>query len=141
MTTTPPRVRVGEHEIELVIPESLGQCAELVQATAYNETRGAAACLAACWRGMGRPKASLRDNRYDVLVFGQRVLDELLGRGVSLRQVLAAGQEAFGLVYDAVPKEPDVEEAEGNFEGEEGSTSPSSTSSDGSGSASEDSAA
>lgn len=114
---------VGRHQVRLEVPDSFALRHELVAAAADNPARAFAACLGACWKGAGRPKASYTASKYDPLVYGGAVIDELAGRGATMREIMAAGAAAFKLMAPTIVSEREVADREGFSGGEGVSTS------------------
>lgn len=114
------QARVGDQVVDLKPPGSYAIRSEIVAAYAVNWRRGAAAALAACWKSSGRPKTRYSQCDYSPLLFGGRVLDELIERGVPAEDVFAAGIKAFSLISGTLVSEEEVREAEGFTERSEG---------------------
>ncbi len=111
----PPTVKVGQREFALVLPKSLQLRYDLVEGFATNRERASFACLAACWSGMGRPKAKYEDS-YNVLRWGGDVADELFERGVPRDEAAIAASWAFVKVGQSLPELQRLEAAEKNSE-------------------------
>ena len=109
----PATVRVGQREFALALPKSLQLRYDLVTAFATNRERASFACLAACWSGMGRPKARYEDS-YSVFKWGGDVADELFERGVSREEIAIAASWAFVVIVRSLPDLQRLEAAEKN---------------------------
>jgi hypothetical protein len=118
--TTPTTVQIGDRKVPLTVPASMASRYDVLISYTKSPTRAAHAALGLCWTGPGRPKAAAS---YDVCEYGGRVMDELCARGVSPVQSMAAAIVAFNLAIEGLVTESEVEDREGNFEGQEGSTS------------------
>lgn len=112
------KVQLGAHELELRPPPSVTVRYEIAAARspgARAPHRALAAALAVCcpqvaaWVG-GPPFDG------DVLAYGARVLDHLINEGARLREVLAAGREAWSLCAGSLPDEAEVQ-ATADFSG------------------------
>jgi hypothetical protein len=115
-----PRVTLGGQEIELGKPESFGVRAEIARAAGANWARGCAAALAACWRGKDRPKTTYASCDYNPLVFGLRVIDELVARGIPYDSIVSAGEEAWKLCAEGQFPAREVAATEGFSEPPQG---------------------
>lgn len=109
-------VKLGERTVKLRAPASYALRVEITSAAATNAQRAFCAALAACWseESLGRPTVRYAACGYNPLDFGGRVLDELAGRGIPTREILAAGARAWDLLSDGVLTHDEVTEAEGN---------------------------
>lgn len=99
-----------EHEIVFGRPKSLTYAVECVGQMGVNATRGLGACLGVAWtagKSRGAPKARLDKCGYSVAVYGGRVVDELLERGVSLADLQRAGVAAMEFLSEGIPSEVD----------------------------------
>lgn len=108
-----PVVTVGKHKVTLVRPASFSACYDLLVAANTSRPRALAAALGMCWQGLGRPKARF-ETTLNVLAYGGQVMDELVGRGVSVEELFAAGAVAYNLAAAATVTEPEIAEVEGN---------------------------
>jgi len=106
-------VTVGDREIPLRIPTSYAVRYDLLVGFAVNPTRAWAAALGLCWTGPGRPGGRYGHN---VAIYGGNVIDELVGRGIKLVQLQAAGLAAFDFATDDLVQVDEVAEEEGNSE-------------------------
>ena len=113
------QVEIGGQSVTLQAPSSYTLRAEVWMLSASNQLRGLAAALGMCWRGSGRPHVSYEGCRYDPAVYGARVLDELMERGITLQEVFKAGGVAIRLITDGLVAESEVKEAEGNLSAED----------------------
>lgn len=113
----PATVKVGAREFALALPKSLQLRYDLVQGFATNRERASFACLAACWSGLGRPKAKYEDS-YNVLRWGGDVADELFERGVSREEIAIAASWAFVVIVRSLPDLQRLETAEKNSGGQ-----------------------
>jgi len=103
MPATEETVTFGGEEIRLVVPAAISLRQDLYLAAADNTRRASAAALGACWRGKGgRPRANLKRAKFDVLAYGGLVIDELVGRGHTLVEILEAGGVAWALVEASI---------------------------------------
>ena len=116
-------IKLGGKPIKLEAPSSYAIRTEVWLLASENRTRGLAAALGVCWRGLGRPKVQYAECQYNPAVYGARVLDELVERGLPLADILRAGGEALRMMAAAMASAEDVSAAEGNSDAEqEGST-------------------
>lgn len=105
--------KVHTLQVRLAVPPSFSIRHEMMAAAADHPVRAAAAALAACWQGNGRPKVSYASCKYDPLRFGGAVIDELVGRGATMVQVMTAGMAALQLLAPTVVTDREVKEREG----------------------------
>lgn len=112
-TPLPGPWQIGKLQVHLGVPGSFAVRHEIMAAAADHAVRACAAALAACWQGPDRPKASYSGHKYDVLKFGGAVIDELVGRGATMSQVLQAGTAALKLLAPTVVTEREVTERTG----------------------------
>ena len=75
--------QIGQHSITLVPPRSMAVRWEVFSLGAHSSLRASAAALAVCWKGPGKPAATLERHSWNVGRWAGAVLDELLGRGVA----------------------------------------------------------
>lgn len=99
----PTTVQIGGDTVRLAPPVSPTVRYELLRALRSNPLRGNAAVLGACWRGPGAPKVKYSACQYNPVIYGQQVLDELLGRGVTMQAIVSAAAVAAALVSDQLP--------------------------------------
>ena len=90
---------------------------EVFSLGAHSSLRASAAALAVCWKGPGKPAATLERHSWNVGRWAGAVLDELLGRGVPLDQIAGIGALAFTALSEGLMTEDEVVEA-GNGSGE-----------------------
>jgi hypothetical protein len=114
----------------LKVPRSMTVCYEIWQAGGTNYPRALAAALGVCLVEID-PREPTVTKRYtgEVLPYGAAVMDELVAKGATPGEVMAAGAVAYGLLYDKAhptPTEEEVAAAEAPFVGAD-STSPPST--------------
>lgn len=119
MPADAPIVTIGPHQVRIAAPGSFTTCTRIQTVAAHDSVCGIGAALGACWRGPGRPKVPLGQ---DMARFGSQFLDacvreglppaELRRAGTVAMQAIAAQVETFGSFWE------DVEDAEGNSEGE-----------------------
>ena len=62
------------------------------------------------------PRAQRRALRADVVDYGERVVDALLGRGVKVPEIIEHGSRVLLDVLQQMPKDDEIEEAAGNTE-------------------------
>lgn len=105
-----------ERVIRLQVSPNPSVALDLVMAQRSSIHRAAYSALALAWRGPGRPKASLRDVKYDVLEHGGQVIDEMTQAGYRYNEAFKAGLEALKLFAEILPDFAAVEEEEGNSE-------------------------
>lgn len=117
-----PTVTVGERTFELKAPASLALSYDIVFFYAKNPNRAAAAALAACWSGPGRPSVRPAAHGYDVGAWGGAALDEFLARGETFADVVAAGNVAVVHLSAGLASSEDVADAE-DFSGPSGEAS------------------
>ena len=115
---TTEEVQIKGQTVTLQSPSSYTLRAEVWMLAAANQLRGLAAAVGMCWRGSGRPHVSYEACRYDAAIYGQRVLDELAERGLTLSEIFAAGGVALRLMTDGLVSEQSVSDAEGNSDAE-----------------------
>jgi len=115
-------VSLGDETITLAVPSSMAVRYDLLSAGGVNWGRAACAALALSWHSprKSRPKARYR---FDPLEFGGRVMDELVDRGHPPPEIVAAGILAWNAATEGLLTVSEVEEAEGNSEAPEPSTS------------------
>lgn len=94
-------------------PSDIAITYDLVALGATNATRAFAGALVVTWRGPNRPKINYRECAYDAGLFGGRCLAELLKRGLTFDEILAAGGIAWTALVAAIPKPEEVKAAEG----------------------------
>lgn len=114
----------------LKAPRSVTVCYEVWAAAGTNVHRAFAAALGVCLVEINPREPTISAKyRADVMAYGAAVLDELVAKGATPAQVIAAGAEAYSVLHEIaapVPTEEEVADAEAPFDGE-GSTSPPST--------------
>ena len=110
--------QIGEHSITLSPPRSMAVRWEVFSLGAHSSLRASAAALAVCWKGPGKPTATLERHSWNVGRWAGAVLDELLGRGVPLDQIAGIGALAFTALSEGLMTEDEVVEA-GNGSGAE----------------------
>lgn len=106
--------------LKLEAPKSFTVRHEIVASAKSNWMRAFVAALAVCWKGPGRPKVSYSSCEYNPLMYGGKVLDELLEHGYDLAELLEAGAEALNLLAEDLLTEAEVTEAEGNSDAPQG---------------------
>lgn len=94
-------VTIGGTEIPIKLPEL--ESVRMDLATELTATRNGhrvwAAVLGLCWAGPRAPKASYARARFDVLVYGGQVWDELVGeRKLPAGDVIDAGVRCWRLI-------------------------------------------
>lgn len=102
---------IGEHSITLTPPSSMAVRWEIFSLGAHSSLRASAAALAACWRGPGKPQATLERCQWNVGRWAGAVLDELLEREVPLDQIASVGSLAFHEMSQGLLSENEVVEA------------------------------
>ena len=107
-------VKLGGVDVRLAVPTSYTQRTEVWLAAQDNHVRGSAAALAMCWRGPKRPRTSYSQSSFNPLIFGQKVHDELRGRGIPLVELMQAQSAALLLITTGLVTDVEVTEAEGN---------------------------
>ncbi|MCB9681836.1 MAG: hypothetical protein H6733_10215 [Alphaproteobacteria bacterium] len=107
-----PVVTLGGRPVVLTPPRSMALRYTVVAPMSDNRMLGVAACLGLCWMGNGHPRTNLKECKYDAYLYGARVIDELTDRGMSIEEILAAGDTAFALVADGLVAATEVEETE-----------------------------
>lgn len=107
-----PTHQLGEHEIQLHPPPSMASRWEIFLLGPTNPWRAFGAALAACWKGPGRPTATLARSGWSVAAWGGAVVDELVARGIEPAKVNAVGAVAFGLLSEGLITEEQVQAAE-----------------------------
>ena len=113
----PKTVKVGQREVTISLPKSLSVRFDVAAFYPSNPTRACAAALGLCWGGLGRPKAKY-ESTYSIGAYGGEVFDELVQRGVSPAEIVAAGSTAFVAICRSLPKADEVDKAEGNSGGQ-----------------------
>lgn len=106
MSSTVPTVHLGSIEIKLVPPTSYSIRYETSISAANNQLRAFAAALGLCSATAGKRdklqiKARYTDS-FNPLQYGGEVLDELVARGYTTVEVMAAGVVAYGVISDGV---------------------------------------
>lgn len=120
--TTPVTVQLGGKDVRLEAPRSYTVRTDIVLLERRNRLRAMMAALGVCWRGASRPKVTYDQAGWDPAAYGGAVLDELVERGIAPAEAFRAGAEAMGLILDGWVWEPELEQAEGNSDGEEAET-------------------
>ena len=121
------RTTIGPHDLELVVPASYTVRVEVVTLSIDSMVRAKGAALGYCWgvhhRGLLQGIPTPRQCRDVASVYGQAVVDGLIGKGVPLAEIMRAGGQALELLSSGLVAEQEVEAA-ANFSGppEGGST-------------------
>ena len=114
MSVTRTNVVLAGTEIELRRPDSYTIRAEVVALDVTSWLRARGAALGYCWGA--RKRAWLATTpaacRHDAAVYGQRIIDGLVARGVPMREILEAGLVASKLCAGGLPTEQEVADAE-----------------------------
>ena len=100
--------QIGQHSITLDPPRSMAVRWEIFSLGAHSSLRASAAALAVCWKGPGKPKATLERHQWNVGRWAGAVLDELLTRGVPLDEIASVGAMAFTALSDGLMTEDEV---------------------------------
>ena len=96
-------VTLGGLTVPLVLPPSVSVRLDVYWAGGTNLDRAVCAALGVCWGDRStRPRPTMRSAKYDARAYGGLVLDHLLERGFSYREILQAGGEAFGVIEASV---------------------------------------
>jgi hypothetical protein len=69
------------------------------------------AFVGACWAGDPLDCPSLRQHRYDVVAYGEGVMDSLIRMGFDPATVMRAGRAVHEQVVASMPTEEEIEEA------------------------------
>lgn len=77
---------------------------------AWEAGLATAAALGLCWAGEALECPDLRACRYEVGLYGEHVLDVLIGRGYGIEQVMAAGRECRRAIFDSIPTKKEIKE-------------------------------
>ncbi len=116
--------KIGGVAVTLTPPKSLAVAYDVLGA-GDNANRKCWAALAVCYAGGPLViKAKLKDHRYDVLAFGGAVFDELSAAGHDPNEVTMAGIGALRMLGGMLPGAGEVEDAVGNSDASEASTTP-----------------
>jgi len=113
-------VKLGGVDIRLAPPASPTVRWDILVHKPQNYLRANAAALGVCWRGKNPPKANLGMCGYSIGMYGGKVLDELLGRGLEFSEINAAGETACALLVPGLVSEQEVAAAEDYFPEPEG---------------------
>jgi|DEB0MinimDraft_10_1074344.scaffolds.fasta_scaffold02649_4 hypothetical protein len=92
--------------------------------SAYVDAEGSSeALIAVCGAVLGQalpdtlgesPSAQRRALRADVIDYGERVVDALLGRGVKVPEIIQTGSRVLLDALQQIPKDDEIEESAGN---------------------------
>jgi len=123
--TPPDHVVLGGLRVPIALPDSYAVRAEITRAGWTNSSRAYAAALGACMRGprkpapgrVHRPSVAYGQCDYSPLVYGQRVLDELVGRGIPYWEIQAAGGVCWVLCSRDLVQAGEVAAKEAGFPG------------------------
>lgn len=108
-------VQLGDMSVELRKPKSHAIRYEILAAADESNNRAGTAALGVCWQAgpTGRkPTARYVKCKCNPLIYGGRVLDELVGRGIDYAELMNASLEAFRLLASDLLDAAEVEEAE-----------------------------
>lgn len=111
-------VKLGDLEVTLQAPGSYAIRAEITRAGWSNASRAYAAALGACWSSPRKERPSIKYAacEYSPLVYGQRVIDELVGRGFGYFEIQAAGGLAWALCSQDLLSGEEVASQEAGFQ-------------------------
>lgn len=104
-------VSMGGLDVRLHPPKSYATCYDVWICAATNERRALAAALGVCWLEPSNPAIRAEhperlrpggayESSHNPAEYGGRVIDALIQRGVSMREISAAGAIAYGLVAE-----------------------------------------
>ena len=104
-------------------PRDFALSNDIVLLAQHSLYRAFGAALAATWRAGHRPKASFRACKYDAGMFGGQVLNELVGRGIPMEEIIVAGAVAYEAVASVFVDATEVRAAEDFIGAAEGAAS------------------
>jgi|GEM_PF-2977166 hypothetical protein len=124
MATEPLKIKVGEHHVTLAPIESPSIRWDLATASQENYHRALTAALGLAWNGPGAPSAKLSRCKFDMLVYGGQVFNELIRRGVTGPNIVAFGAVAWAscVNLDDLITDDEVKDEKDFSEGEEDTT-------------------
>lgn len=103
-------VTIKGRTITLQAPPSHVARQKALLAVAQDAWIGLGAALGVCWASTPKLKASFAASKYDGIVYGAAVRDELHALGASDEEVGAACNQALQLIVDSYPRESAVAE-------------------------------
>ncbi len=116
---------IGGKDVVLKTPASYAVRMEIWGLTTTSYTRAIGAAVGVCWYGPGKPRVQFAACGFAPAIYGGRVIDELVERGIATKEIVDAGKVALELIKGGLATEEQIAEAEG-FTGpaapEEGST-------------------
>ena len=119
----PTTVTLGRDTITLTVPASVSLRWDVAALAARNVQRARSAALGLCWAGSVKAtRADLARCGWDVGAYGGAVQDALVGRGIEIAQVWAAGSVALELVCSNLVSQEEVSGQEVFSSAAEGST-------------------
>lgn len=102
-------INIGDLEFEAKLPDSFALRDDLVAGALDNWRRASYASLGICCADL-KIKTSYRAANFNPLIFGGRVLDELVGRGMDRHEVMSAAIVVWAMVSDSFVTEDEVAE-------------------------------
>lgn len=94
------------------LPASFAARDDILSSAVNNWRRASCAALGICSPPSLKIKATLTGAGYSPLEFGGRVLDDLMGRGFSRGEIIAAGVLCWNKIAESMPTEGEVKEKE-----------------------------
>ena len=96
-------ITLGGRDIPLRVPPSPSMRLDVFFAAAKSLDRAAVAALGVSWGDReSQPRVTYARAKYDALAYGGAVLDELIGRGLTYRDIMRAAGEAFVMIESSV---------------------------------------
>jgi len=94
-------VVLGKYKVKLGLPRSRSLFYEINTATSINNHRAWAAALGVCWdNGQCPGLPGKYSETYNVLVYGGKVIDTLLERGISYDEIIIASAASFCILRE-----------------------------------------
>ncbi len=102
-------IKIGDLELEVKIPDSYALRDDLVAGALDNWRRASYASLGLCCDQL-KLKVSYRGCNYNPLIYGGRVLDELVSQGLDRHEVMSAAIVVSSMISDSFVSEEEVAE-------------------------------
>lgn len=112
------RLTIKGAEYDTRAPSSVSEALDVLRIADRSPHRALAAAI-----GLVAPKiarqcraGTLRESGYDAAAWGGRIYDSMVGQGVTIDEITAAGSTAMGILAGVIPTEEEVQ-AEEDFSG------------------------
>jgi hypothetical protein len=109
------QIRIGDLELEAKLPDSFALRDDLVSGALDNWRRASYASLGLCCEGL-KLTVSYRGCNYNPLIYGGRVFDELVARGMDRHEIMSAAIVVWSMISESFISEDEVAEEEAFLE-------------------------